>query len=92
MRILCNLPLECFDERAAMRGIELVTYGPPSRMDVDGVHFPFDVAFDPACGSWGELAASLPAGFRPDLLLLYWPDQEPLPAGLEHCPVPVVGG
>jgi len=91
MRILCNLPLECFDERAAMRGVELVTYGPPSRMIVDGVHFPFDVAFDPSTGSWEELAAALPHGFRPDLLLLYWPDQEPLPAGLEHCPIPVVG-
>ncbi|MEO6594861.1 MAG: glycosyltransferase [Planctomycetota bacterium] len=91
MRILCNLPLECFDERAAMRGIELVTYGPPDRMLVDGVHFPFDVAFDPSTGSWDELAAALPHGFQPDLLLLYWPEQEPLPAGLEHCPVPVVG-
>lgn len=91
MRILCNLPLECFDERSAMRGIELVTYGPPDRMSVDGVHFPFDVAFDPATGSWDELAAKLPRGFRPDLVLVYWPDQEPLPAGFEHCPVPTVG-
>lgn len=91
MRILCNLPLECFDERAAMRGIELVTYGPPDRMDVDGVHFPFDIAFDPATGSWDELQAKLPAGFRPDLVLVYWPDQEPLPAGFEHCPAPTVG-
>lgn len=91
MRILCNLPLECFDERAALRGVELVTFGPPERMLVDGQHFPFDVAFDPSTGSWDELAAALPRGFRPDLVLLYWPDQEPLPAGLEHCPVPVVG-
>ncbi len=91
MRILCNLPLECFDERAAMRGIELVTFGPPVRMMVDGVHFPFDVAFDPSTGSWDELAAALPDGFVPDLVLLYWPDQEPLPAGLEHCPHPIVG-
>lgn len=91
MRILTNLPLDCFDERSAMHGVELVTYGPPERMLVDGVHFPFDVAFDPASGSWDELAALLPAGFEPDVLLLYWPDQEPLPAGLERCPVPVVG-
>ena len=91
MRILCNLPLECFDERAAMRGVELVTFGPTDRMDVDGVRFPFDVAFDPSTGSWDELAARLPRGFRPDVLMLWWPDQEPLPAGLEHCPVPVVG-
>jgi len=91
VRLLCNLPLECFDERAAMQGIELCTFGPPDRMLVDGVHFPFDVAFDPSTGSWHELAARLPRGFEPDALLLYWPDQEPLPAGLEHCPVPVVG-
>ncbi len=91
MRLLCNLPLECFDEREAMQGIELCTFGPPDRMLVDGVHFPFDVAFDPSTGSWDELAALLPPGFAPDAVLLYWPDQEPLPAGLEHCPVPVVG-
>jgi hypothetical protein len=91
VRILTNLPLECFDERTAMRGVELVSYGPPERMLVDGVHFPFDVAFDPSTGSYDELVARLPRGFTPELVLLYWPDQEPLPAGLEHCPVPVVG-
>jgi hypothetical protein len=91
VRILTNLPLECFDERAAFRDVEFVSYGPPGRMQVDGVLFPFDVAFDPSTGSWDELAASLPHGFQPDLVLLWWPDQEPLPAGLEHCPVPVVG-
>jgi len=91
VRLLCNLPLECFDAREAMHGVELCTFGPPDRMLVDGVHFPFDVAFDPSTGSWDELAALLPRGFVPDALLLYWPDQEPLPAGLEHCPVPVVG-
>ena len=26
MRILCNLPLECFDDRASMRGIDLVNH------------------------------------------------------------------
>jgi hypothetical protein len=91
MRILCNLPLECFDDRAAMRGVELCTFGPPDRMMVDGVHYGFDVAFDPSKGTWHELAASLPDGFVPDLVLIYWPDQEPLPADLERCPVPVVG-
>ncbi len=91
MRILSNLPLECFDERSAMRDVELVTYGPPERMLVDGVHFPFDIAFDPSKGSWDELAALLPVGFTPDLVLIWWPDQEPLPAGMEHCPAKVVG-
>jgi len=91
VRILCNLPLECFDDRAAMRGVELVTYGPPERMMVDGVHFPFDVAFDPSAGSWDELEQALPDGFVPDVLMIWWPEQEPLPAGLEHCPIPIVG-
>ncbi|MCA8950032.1 MAG: glycosyltransferase family 1 protein [Planctomycetes bacterium] len=91
VRILCNLPLECFDEREALEGVELVTYGPADRMNVDGVQFPFDLVFDPSNGSWDELVDLLPDGFRPDLLLIYWPDQEPLPAGLEHCPIPIVG-
>lgn len=91
MRVLCNLPLECFDQRAAMRDVELVTFGPPHRMQVDGVHFPFDVAFDPSRGSWQELAAALPQGFVPDVLLLYWPDQEPMPADLANCPWRTVG-
>ena len=30
VRILCNLPLECFDEREALQDVELVTYGPPA--------------------------------------------------------------
>lgn len=91
MRILSNLPLECFDERSALRDVELVTYGPPDRMLVDGVHFRFDIAFDPSTGSWDELQALLPRGFAPDLVLLWWPDQEPIPAGLERCPATVVG-
>ncbi|HLQ38990.1 MAG TPA: glycosyltransferase [Planctomycetota bacterium] len=89
--ILCNLPLECFEDRAAFAGIDLVTYGPPERMLVDGVHFPFDVAFDPSTGSWEDLQRLLPHGFRPDFVLHWWPDQEPLPAGMHRCPVPVVG-
>lgn len=90
-RILCNLPLECFDERSNLRNIDLRTYGPPHRMDIGGVHFPFDVAFDPSRGSVFELLDALPPNFRPDLLLLWWPDQEPLPRDLHRCPIPVVG-
>jgi hypothetical protein len=54
VRILTNLPLECFDERPMQRRRVQVTYGPPERMLVDGVHFPFDVAFDPSTGSWAN--------------------------------------
>ncbi len=90
MNILCNLPLECFEarERFAQR---IVTFGPPDRMWVEGVFYPFDVAFDPSRESIDDLFERLPADFRPDVVLFYWPDQEPLPAGLENCSVPVVG-
>ncbi|MBZ0150192.1 MAG: glycosyltransferase, partial [Planctomycetes bacterium] len=91
MRLLTNLPLSCFDEAIDGPDVQVLSYGPPDRMLVDGVHFAFDIAFDPSTGSWAELAAKLPRGFVPDALLIWWPDQEPLPSGLEHCPVPVVG-
>lgn len=91
MQVLCNLPLECFDARSALRGVELCTYGPAERGHVDGVHFPPDVAFDPSTEDWATLRQRLPRGFRPDLVLVYWPDQDPLPLGLEQCEVPVVG-
>jgi hypothetical protein len=90
VRILCNLPLECFDARSNL-GVELLTFGPPSRMLVEGVHYPYDIAFDQSRGGWRELAAALPRGFRPDFVLLWWPDQEPLPADLHECEAPVVG-
>lgn len=90
MNVLSNLPLECFEPRSAFSQ-RLLTFGPRDRMWVDGTLFPFDVEFDPARGSWAELASLLPADFTPDVVLFYWPDQEPLPAGLETCPHPVVG-
>ncbi|MCC6672296.1 MAG: glycosyltransferase family 1 protein [Planctomycetes bacterium] len=90
VKILCNLPLESFEPRAAYAPHELLTYGPADRMWVDGTWFPFDLAFDPSQGSIEQLLARVP-GAPPDLLLLYWPDQEPLPEGLERCPIPVVG-
>jgi hypothetical protein len=93
MKILCNLPLECFEDRQhhVDSGIQLVTYGPPHRTWVDKMFYPADVAFDPARGTIHELFAALPQGFQPDLLLIYWPDQDPIPKQLHECPVPVVG-
>jgi hypothetical protein len=91
VRVLCNLPLECFEAREHFSGIELTTFGPPDRMWVDGTFYPFDVEFDPSAGTLAELFSRLPADYRPDLILVYWPDQEPLPSGLEDSPVPVVG-
>ena len=36
MKVLCNLPLECFDSRATFADVELLTFGPAGRMVVDG--------------------------------------------------------
>jgi hypothetical protein len=91
VRILCNLPLECFDDRSRFGPVELVTYGPRHRMWIDGTFHAFDVEHDPSRESVDDLLARLPGGGVPDFLLVYWPDQEPLPRGLEHSPVPVVG-
>lgn len=93
MKILCNLPLECFEDRKHYRdsGIELVTYGPSHRTWVDRMFYPADVPFDPSRGTVHELFAALPPHFRPDILLIYWPDQDPIPKDLHECPVPVVG-
>ncbi|MCA8954900.1 MAG: glycosyltransferase family 1 protein, partial [Planctomycetes bacterium] len=91
MRILCNLPLECFDDRSSFDGIELLTFGPGAPRWIDGSWYPFDVVFDPSTEGLGTLLSRLPPGFAPDLLLFYWPDQEPLPADLEAAPCPVVG-
>lgn len=91
MRILANFPLECFESRDRLTGLELVTFGPQNRMVVDKVHFPFDVGFDPSTEHFRALWKRLPQGFEPDCVLLYWPDQDPICAGLEECPVPVIG-
>ena len=91
MKLLTNLPLECFEPRDRYPDFEVVTYGPPDRMWVDNLFYPADVEFDPARGSVHELFEKLPEGFLPDALLIYWPDQEPLPGSLDECPVPVVG-
>ena len=91
MKLLCNLPLESFAARDTFPDIELVTYGPNGRMLVDGQHYPFDIEFDPATGTIDELLQSLPKGFMPDALVIYWPDQEPIPQHLEECPIPVIG-
>lgn len=91
MKVLCNLPLECFAPRDSFPEIELVTFGPAGRMQVDGKLFPFDICFDPSLGTIEQLWSLLPRGFEPDLLLLWWPDQEPIPAGLDRSPARVVG-
>ena len=90
MNVLTNLPLECFEPRERYDQ-SILSFGPPDRMWVDGTFFPADIEFDASTGTWAELSARLPADWRPDVVLLYWPDQEPIPGGLEDCPVPVAG-
>jgi hypothetical protein len=91
VRVLCNLPIECLDDLANLRGIDLVTFGMPDRMSVELVPQPFTVTFDSSRGTWQQLAAALPRGFTPDLVLFFRPEQEPLPGGMHLCAVPVVG-
>lgn len=91
MKLLTNHPLEAFDAREHYPDFHIVSYGPRHRVRVGHEHFPADVEFDPEHGTIEALLGKLPAGFEPDCLLLYWPDQDPIPAGLERCPVPVVG-
>ncbi len=91
MKVLCNQPLECFGPRSSFGDIELVTFGSADRAKVDGVQYPLDVCFDASVGTIEELWRALPGGFVPDVLLLWWPDQEPIPAGLERCPARTVG-
>ncbi len=90
VRVLCNHPLDIFDDRSAMTGVELLTFGRscghPTNPDV-----PYDIEFDASQGTFEELLAALPAGWRPDVVLIWWPDQEPLPEGLHLAPMPVVG-
>ncbi|GDY02273.1 hypothetical protein LBMAG49_16020 [Planctomycetota bacterium] len=91
VRVLCDLPIECLDDLANLRGIDLVTFGMPDRMPVELVPQPFTVTFDSSRGTWQQLAAALPRGFTPDLVLFFHPEQEPLPGGMHLCAVPVVG-
>lgn len=90
-KILTNMPLQCFDARENFADIEFLSYGPEHRMWVDGRHYAPDIRFDPSTGSIDELFAKLPRNFYPDLILFYWPDQDPLPKGFEHCPVTSIG-
>lgn len=90
MRVLCNLPLEAYEDRDQL-GCELVTYGPACGMSMAGTRYAFDVEFDPSEETTAELWERLPADFVPDVWLFYRPDQEPLPEGMEDSPVPVVG-
>ncbi len=91
MKFLCNLPLECFANRDTFGEHQILSYGPADRMWVDNSFYAFDVTFDPSEESIHALLQRLPADFQPDALLLYWPDQEPLPAQLEECPFPTIG-
>lgn len=90
MRVLTNFPFEMFGPRESFPFARIVTFGPPEGRRVGRDRFLYDIPFEPAAGTLDELFAALPPDFEPDLLWFWWPDQEPLPRGLERCPVPVV--
>ena len=83
MNVLTNLPLDTFDPLDAYAE-RIISFG------VQGAQS-FDLAFDAAQQGIDELFAALPAEFAPDVILIWWPDQSPLPRGLETSPVPVIG-
>ena len=90
MRLLTNFPLEQFGAREDYPFAEIVSYGPACGRRVGAEIFPYDVAFDAESESIEDLFARLPQGFEPDAIMLWWPDQDPIPVGLERCPVPSI--
>ncbi len=91
MRLLTNFPFEMFGPRESFPFERIVTFGPPEGRKVGPETFRYDIGFEPACGEYETLLRSLPEGFEPDLVWIWWPDQEPLPRGLERAGIPVVG-
>ncbi|MFQ5504016.1 MAG: hypothetical protein ACE5F1_04360, partial [Planctomycetota bacterium] len=91
MNVLANFPYEMFGDREDYPFDRILTFGPPEGRQVGGELFSYDIPFDPGTGSIWDLLQLLPRDFEPDCLVFWWPDQDPLPEGLQNCPVPVVG-
>lgn len=91
MKLLTNMPFESFEDRGRYPDIQVLSYGTAEQFWVDQMQYPPDISYDPVHEHLDELFRRLPSGFVPDAMLIYWPDQQPIPRGLETCPVPVVG-
>ncbi|MEZ5990297.1 MAG: glycosyltransferase [Planctomycetota bacterium] len=91
MNLLVNFPLEMFGPREEFPFARILSFGPAEGRLEGTTRFGFDLGFDGHAQGFDELMAMLPADFEPDALLFFWPDQEPVPEGLERAPFPVVG-
>ncbi len=93
MRLLTNFPFEMFGEREAFP-FEYLSFGPAMGRQVGNRRFNYDILIDASSASIEDIHQEIEhraGNFRPDAMMLWWPDQEPLPEGLERCPYPVVG-
>ncbi|MCA8969925.1 MAG: glycosyltransferase family 1 protein [Planctomycetes bacterium] len=90
MHLLTNYPLELYGPRSEFPFESIVTFGPDPGHRIGDQTIPYDISFDASRRSIQELL-SLVDGPRPDIVMLWWPDQEPIPTGLEDSEVPVVG-
>ena len=93
MRLLTNFPLELFGPRADFPFDEILSFGPAQGRQVGDLRVPYDYAFDAGRGSLDELLHGIQrqhAGFAPDALMLWWPDQDPIPIGLEDASIPSI--
>jgi hypothetical protein len=93
MRLLTNFPFEMFGDREDFP-FTYLSFGPKKGRTVGDQTFQYDLPIDTSSSSIEDIHRALEIvqeGFQPDAMMLWWPDQEPLPEGLERCPYPVVG-
>lgn len=89
MKLLTNFPLELFGDRAEFPFEEIRTFGPSEGRVVGDITVPYDLPFDASRGTLDELLHAL-GDFVPDAIMLWWPDQDPIPIGLEKSAIPTI--
>lgn len=86
MRILVFGGLECLEGNPGLHEghewIRCVT-DPPSQ--------PFHLRYDLVDDTLEAILGRLPGGWQPDLILLWYPENQAFPRGLDRAPAPVVG-
>lgn len=89
MRLLTNFALELFGARADYPFDAILSFGPAAGRKVGQLVVPYDIPFDAGEESFEQLIERT-AGFAPDAIVFFWPDQDPLPEGLEDSPIPTI--
>lgn len=89
MRLLTNYPLELFGPRDEFPFDAILSFGPSEGRVVGDIVVPYDVAFDASRQSYDELLGCI-GDFEPDAIMIWWPDQDPIPNGLEHAAIPTI--